>query len=238
MSNPVINQWTFANIWIDENSSMTLDWVINKSFILLILTISSAFFVWNNSEMFIPYILPIGIISFLIALVIIFLKKTSTYLSFVYTILEWLIIWVISFIYEKEFPWIVIHAVLLTFWAFLVMLFLYKSRLITASEKFKNWVLIATGSISFVYVWTFIWILTWWFKIPYIHESWLIWILFSIFVVWIASLNLILDFENIETWIKNKAPKYMEWYASFWLLVTLIWLYLEILKLLSKFRKK
>ncbi len=238
MSNPLMSEWIYSKVWTDYNDSMTLDWTINKSFILVWLTISSAILVWSYAELFLPYILPIVLIAFIIALIIIFAKKTSPYLSPIYAILEWLTIWVISAFYEKELPWIVIQAVSLTFWVFLIMLFLYKSKIIKATENFKSWVVAATWSIAVVYIISLLWMLTWWYNIPFIHESWTVWILFSLFVVWIASLNLILDFDNVEIWVKMKAPKYMEWYTSFWLLVTLIWLYLEILKLLAKSRRR
>lgn len=238
MSNPLMSEWMFSKVWVDENDSMTLDWTINKSFILVWLTILSAIGVWNYSNMFLQFILPISLIAFVVALIIIFAKKTSPYLSPIYAILQWLAIWVISAFYEKELPWIVIQAVSLTFGVFLIMLYLYKSKIIKATENFKSWVVAATGSIALIYLISLFWSLTWWFNIPYIHESWLLWILFSVFVVWIAALNLILDFDNVEKWVHMKAPKYMEWYTSFWLLVTLIWLYLEILKLLAKSRRR
>lgn len=117
------------------------------------------------------------------------------------------------------------------------MLGLYKTKIIKVTENFKTWVIASTWAIALIYLISLTWNLNWWFNIPYIHDSWLYGILFSVFVVWIASLNLILDFDNIEKWVELKAPKYMEWYTSFWLLVTLIWLYLEILKILSKSRK-
>lgn len=238
MSNPLMSASIYYEAWINSKNAMTLDWTINKSFILVWLTILSAIWVWSYSELFLPYISPIISIAFIISLIIIFDKTKSPYLSPIYAILEWLTIWVISSFYEKELPGIVIETVLLTFWVFLIMLFLYKYRIIQATENFKSWILAATLSIALVYIISLIWMLTWFYNIPFIHENWVIWILFSLFVVWIAALNLILDFDNVEIWVKMKAPKYMEWYTSFWLLVTLIWLYLEILKLLSKSKRR
>lgn len=237
MSNPLMSKWMYSKVWINSNNSMTLDWTINKSFILVWLTILSAILVWSYAELFLAYIFPIIIVAFIIWLVIIFAKKSSPYLSPIYAILEWLAIWVISAFYEKELPGIVIQAVSLTFWVFLIMLYLYKSKIIKATENFKSWVVAATWSIALVYIISLLWSWTWWYNIPFIHESWTVWILFSLFVVWIAALNLILDFDNVEIWVEMKAPKYMEWYSSFSLLVTLIWLYIEILKLLAKSRK-
>ena len=233
-----MSEWMYSKVWSEDGDHMTLEWTINKSLFLVWITILSAIWVWNYSEVFFPYILPISLLAFIIALIIIFTKKTSKYLSPIYAIMEWLVIWVISAMYEKELPWIVIQAVSLTFGVFIIMLFLYKSKVIKATENFKSWVVAATGSIALIYIISLFWWLTWWFNIPYIHESWLVWILFSVFVVWIAALNLILDFDNVEIWVKMKAPKYMEWYSSFWLLITLIWLYLEILKLLAKSRRR
>lgn len=238
MSNPMMSEKMFSSVWIWTNDYMTIDWTINKTFFLVFLTIVSAVWVWSYSEIFLPFIIPIAILAFFLALIIIYFKKSSVYISPIYAILEWIAIWVISAFYEKELPWIVIQAVSLTFWVFLIMLFLYKTRIIKATENFKSWVVAATWSIALIYFISLIWYFTWWLNLPYIHESGYVWIIFSLFVVWIASLNLILDFDNIEIWVKVKAPKYMEWYCSFWLLVTLIWLYLEILKLLAKSRKR
>jgi len=242
MSNPLMSEKMFSKVIkkedIKENDIMTLEWAINKSLFLVFFTIISAIWVWNYSELFLPFIFPIAIIAFVIALVIIFFKKTSVYLSVVYAILEWLVIGVISAMYEKELPWIVIQAVSLTFGVFVIMLWLYKYKIIKATENFKTGVVAATWAIALIYIISLIWNIFGIYHIPYIHENWLVWIWFSIFVVWIAALNLILDFDNIEVWVKLKAPKYMEWYTSFWLLVTLIWLYLEILKLLAKSRRR
>jgi len=238
MANPLMNEDMFKKTLSDnENDFMTLDWAINKSLILLTILILSAAYVWNKTDMFLPYMLPIILVAFIIALIIIFFKKTSTYLSIIYAILEWVAIWVISAFYERELPWIVIQAVTLTFWVFAIMLWLYKFKILKATENFKTWVVAATGWIALIYIISLFWMWTWLYNIPMIHESWPVWIIFSVFVVSIAALNLILDFDNIEIWVKMRAPKYMEWYTSFGLLITLIWLYLEILKLLAKSRR-
>ncbi len=238
MANPLMKEEVFKEaLTEDSNDLMTLEWAINKSLILVWILILTAIWVWSHADMFIPYLLPIVLIAFILALIIIFFKKSSPFLTPIYAVLEWLAIWVISAFYERELPWIVIQAVSLTFWVFLIMLFLYKSKLIKVTENFKTWVIASTWAIALIYIISIVWSLTWWFNVPMIHESWMVWILFSLFVVSIASLNLVLDFDNIETWVEMRAPKYMEWYTSFWLLITLVWLYLEILKLLSKSRK-
>jgi len=238
MSNPLMSEWMYSKVWIDKNESMTLEGAINKSYILVWIAIFSAIFVWNNPIIFLPYTLPIIIVAFILSLIIIFNKKSAPYLAPVYAILEGIVIWAISNMYEKDFPGIVIQAVSLTFWVFFIMLSLYKTKIIKVTENFRTWIISATWAIALIYIISLFWSLTWLYNIPYIHESWLVWIIFSVIIVWIAALNLVLDFDNIETWVKMKVPKYMEWYTSFWLLITLIWLYLEILRLLSKARSR
>ena len=143
----------------------------------------------------------------------------------------------VSSMLEFLFPGIVMQAVALTFGTLLCLLLAYKSGFIKATENFKLGVFAATGAIAVIYIITFI--MGFFGKnMPYIHESGTIGILFSLFVVVIAALNLVLDFDFIESGANQKAPKYMEWYAAFGLMVTLIWLYLEMLRLLSKIRSR
>ena len=123
----------------------------------------------------------------------------------------------------------------MTFGTLIALLMAYKSGLIKATENFKLGVVAATGGIALIYVATMV-LGFFGIRIPYIHESGTIGILFSLFVVVIAALNLVLDFDFIETGAEKGAPKFMEWYAAFGLLVTLVWLYLEILRLLAKVR--
>ncbi|PID87432.1 hypothetical protein CSB07_01335 [Candidatus Gracilibacteria bacterium] len=238
MANPLMKEEVFKEaLTEDSNDLMTLEGAINKSLILVGILILTAIGVWSHADMFIPYLLPIVLIAFILALIIIFFKKSSPFLTPIYAVLEGLAIGVISAFYERELPGIVIQAVSLTFGVFLIMLFLYKSKLIKVTENFKTGVIASTGAIALIYIISIVGSLTGWFNVPMIHESGMVGILFSLFVVSIASLNLVLDFDNIETGVEMRAPKYMEWYTSFGLLITLVWLYLEILKLLSKSRK-
>lgn len=237
MSNPLMSEWMYKEVWSwTWWDVMTIDWTLNKSFILLSITVLSAIWIWSYSDLFMPYMLPIIILSSITAFIIIFFKKTAPYLAVLYAVLEGVFIWVISSYYDLMFPWIVMQAVSLTFGVFFIMLYIYKAKIISVDENFKSWLIAATWAIALIYIISILWSLTWWYAVPYIHESWFIGIAFSIFVVWIAALNLILDFDNVEKWVANRAPKYMEWYTSFWLLVTLVWLYLEILRLLAKTR--
>ncbi len=144
----------------------------------------------------------------------------------------------LSAILEARFPGIVIQAVGLTFGTAAALLIVYTSRLIKVTQNFRMGIFAATGGIALVYLATFI-LGFFGIEVPYIHGSGLIGIGFSVFVVVIAALNLVLDFDFIENAsASGQAPKYMEWYGAFGLLVTLIWLYIEILRLLSKLRSR
>lgn len=144
MPNPLMNGMFQKHMVNWEVEKMTLDGTINKSMILLWITILSAIWVWSFAEIFIPLLIPIIIISTVVAFIVIFFKKTASYLSPVYAILEWLSIWVISAFYEAQFPGIVLQAVSLTFWVFIMMLTLYKSKLIKVTENFKTGIVAAT----------------------------------------------------------------------------------------------
>jgi uncharacterized YccA/Bax inhibitor family protein len=174
---------------------------------------------------------------FIVALVTVFKKQWAGVTAPLYALLEGLVLGGISSLLEARYPGIVIQAVGLTFGTLFGLLFAYRSGLIKATENFKLGVVAATGGIALVYLAT---MLLGFFNIsmPYIHESGLIGIGFSLFVVVIAALNLVLDFDFIENGAAQGAPKYMEWYAAFGLMVTLIWLYIEILRLLSKMRSR
>jgi uncharacterized YccA/Bax inhibitor family protein len=133
------------------------------------------------------------------------------------------------------YPGIVLQAVALTFGVCAVMLALYRARVIKVTETFRSCVFAATGAICLVYFATFL-LGLFGVRVPYIHQGGTIGIIFSLVVVGIASMNLMLDFDFIEKGAEVGAPKFMEWYAAFGLMVTLIWLYIEILNLLMKLR--
>lgn len=179
----------------------------------------------------------VGVIGgFVAALVTIFFKKASPIMAPIYALLEGLAIGGISAFYEVKFPGIVIQAVGLTFGTLFCLLAAYKSGLIRATENFKLGVVAATGSIALLYLVDMA-LMFFGKPIGFIHDGGTFGILFSVVVVVIAALNLVLDFDFIESGVEGGSPKYMEWYAAFGLLVTLVWLYLEILRLLSKSRK-
>ena len=152
-----------------------------------------------------------------------------------YSILEGFFLGGISAIFENQYPGIVIQAVSLTLGTLFCLLLAYRSGLIKATENFKLGVAAATGGIALIYLSTLV-LGIFGVNMPFIHESGMIGIGFSLFVVTVAALNLVLDFDFIENGVAHGAPKYMEWYAAFGLMVTLIWLYIEILRLLMKLR--
>ena len=170
---------------------------------------------------------------FVLALITIFKQHLAKYTVPAYSIFQGLALGGISKFFETMYPGIVTQAVMLTFGTLGALLLAYISGLIKPTENFKLGIVAATGGIAFVYLIS--WVLSWFsVSVPLIHSNSNMGILFSIGVVVIAALNLVLDFDFIEEGAEKGAPKYMEWYGAFGLMVTLIWLYLEILRLLAK----
>ncbi|MFZ5979635.1 MAG: Bax inhibitor-1/YccA family protein [Candidatus Zixiibacteriota bacterium] len=245
-SNPALTKEVFtraAQTTAAGEETMTIGGAVNRSAFLLLLLILAAVYVWmrfvgvENPPSLTPWILGGTLGGLVVALIIIFVKRSAPYLSPVYAVLEGLALGGISTLMESRFPGIVLQAVALTFGTLLVLLAAYKSGLIKATENFKLGVVAATGAIALIYIATMV-LGIFGVNIPYIHESGIVGIIFSLVVVVIAALNLVLDFDFIETGAERGAPRYMEWYAAFGLLVTLVWLYLEILRLLSKIRSR
>ncbi len=242
-ANPALNKNTFTNLTHTAQSDavMSIQGTVNKTAVLLSLTLITSAWTWNrffesgNSAAVMPLVMVGAIGGFIVAMITVFKKTWAPITAPVYAALEGLFLGGISAIFEMRFPGIVIQAVGLTFGTLFCLLMAYKSGLIRATENFKLGVVAATGGIALVY---FISIIMGFFgfQMPFIHESGIIGIGFSLFVVVIAALNLVLDFDFIENGAAMGAPRYMEWYAAFGLLVTLIWLYVEILRLLSKLR--
>lgn len=220
---------------------MTLQGAVNKSFILIVMLLVPALYVFNQAAGnpgMAKLALYGGMISGLVlALVTAFKKEWSPVTAPMYAVAEGFFLGAISYMFESRFPGIALQAVLLTAGVFLGLLGAYSMKLIKATENFKLGVFAATMGIGVVYLLSFV-LSFFGIQIPYIHESGLVGIGFSVFVVIIAALNLVLDFDFIENGCESGAPKYMEWYASFGLLVTLVWLYVEILRLLSKLKSR
>ncbi len=235
--NPALTSKIFLELGrADTANAMTIQGTVNKTGLALLLLMASATLTWNSPEA--SGLIWAGALGgFIVALITIFNKTAAPYTVPVYAVLEGLFLGGISRIFESMYPGIVQQAVFLTFVTLGALLLAYRSGLIKATENFKLGVTAATGGIAFVYL---VSIVMGFFGIHFsmIHSSGPMGILFSAFVVVIAALNLVMDFDFIEEGAENGAPKYMEWYGAFGLLVTLIWLYLEILRLLAKLRQR
>jgi len=243
-SNPVLRESTFQDLQVGTSEQMTFQGVVNKTALLLVLLTLSASFVWiqfykggSRPEIVAPW-LTVGVIGGLIvALVTVFKPQWSMFTAPIYAALEGLFIGGISGIFEASYPGIVFQAVSLTFGTLFALLFAYKTGIIRATEQFKLGVFAATAGIAILYLITMV--LSFFnIQVPFIYGNSGWGIAFSVFVVVIAALNLIIDFDMIETGVKARAPKYMEWYGGFALMVTLVWLYIEFLRLLSKVRSR
>ncbi|MCK4532600.1 Bax inhibitor-1/YccA family protein [bacterium] len=236
--NPALKSDVFTSVdSFGSTEVMSIQGTVNKTMFLLLLTLVSASWVWSNAVRWMPFMLPLAIGGFIVALITIFKKEWAMVSAPVYAVVEGLFLGVISAFMERAYPGIVIQAVALTFGTLFCLLIAYKSKLIRVTDNFRLGVVSATGAIALIYGVTII-LGFFGIRMPFIHESGLIGIGFSLFVVVIASLNLVLDFDFIEKGAEANAPKYMEWYAAFGLMVTLIWLYLEMLRLLSKMRRR
>jgi uncharacterized YccA/Bax inhibitor family protein len=250
-SNPALGQNTFSDAarsqyggsLVDAASRMTLSGTVNKTGILLLCAIATAAWTWNQfmqtHDLTVagPALMLGALGGFIVAMVTVFKKEWSPVTSPIYALLEGLVLGGISAMFELRYPGIAMEAVALTFGTLFVMLFLYKSRVIKVTQKFRMGVFAATGGIAVFYLLT--WLLSMFHISVFasVFGAGPIGIAFSLFVVAIAALNLVLDFDFVEQGVAYGAPKYMEWYAAFGIIVTLVWLYLEILRLLSKMRR-
>jgi uncharacterized YccA/Bax inhibitor family protein len=242
-ANPALNDKTFAGFRAATAESMTVNGTVGKTALLLGLALLGAGWVWKmfftagNAAQVMPWMIG-GLVGGLVfAMVTIFKREWAGVTAPAYALLEGLFLGGISAFFEARFPGIVIQAVGLTFGTLLALLAAYRSGIIRATENFKLGVVAATGGIFVVYLVSMV-MGFFGIRMPFIHDSGIIGIGFSLFVVVVAALNLVLDFDFIEHGAERGAPKYMEWYAAFGLIVTLVWLYLEILRLLSKLQSR
>tara|TARA_E500000331_G_C17168464_1_gene674994 strand:- start:413 stop:1156 length:744 start_codon:yes stop_codon:yes gene_type:complete len=235
--NPALSKNTFKNMDFSQSNRMTLEGTVNKTIIALILLFASASYSFANANT--GFVWFGFIVGFILAIVTIFKKEWAPYTVPLYAVFEGLALGGISYIYASMYTGIVQQAIFLTFGIFGSLLFAYKTRIIKPTENFKLGLFAATGGIFLVYLISFI-MSFFGAGLPIMNpqNSSLMSIGFSLFVVIIASLNLVLDFDFIEEASEVGAPKYMEWYGVFGLLVTLIWLYLEILRLLAKLNSR
>jgi uncharacterized YccA/Bax inhibitor family protein len=236
-ANPALTASTFLDVAGSGRDTMTLEGAVTKTGILLLLLTAAAGATWTLGTAGVPLGLAGMVAGLILALVTIFKKEWSPVTAPMYALAEGLTLGTISILSEMRFPGIAAQAVALTFGILFALLAAYRSGLISPTENFKLGIAAATGGIALVYLASFV-LGFFGVSIPLIHESGLVGIGFSVFVVVIAALNLVLDFDFIEQGVANRAPRYMEWYAAFGLMVTLIWLYLEILNLLRKLNSR
>ena len=243
-SNPAMTGKIFekAGTAVEGSSTMTINGTINKIGIMLLLVIAAAAYTWNIVMGADPgrasTLAMVGAIGgFIMALLTIFRPKSAAITAPIYAILEGLFLGAISAIINARYPGVAFQAVLLTIGTLFTMLFLYRSGRIRATPRFRRGVMMATGAVFFAYLISWIMSL---FGMPmgFMHSAGPLGILINLVIIVIAALNLIMDFDFIEKGSQMGAPKYMEWYGAFGLMVTLIWLYIEFLRLLSRFSSR
>ncbi len=251
-SNPALSDKTFSGLddsqygsggIIDATARMTLSGTVNKTGLLLIFCLATALYTWHlfladrNVAAVMPLMM-VGLFAGLIlAMITIFVQKAAPFTAPLYALAEGLVLGGISATLEVRYPGIAIQAVSLTFGTLFALLFLYSSRIIKVTEKLRLGIFAATGGIAVFYL---VQMVVGFFGIHFnaVNNSSPLSIGFSVFVVIIAALNLVLDFDFIERGVQAGAPKYMEWYGAFGIMVTLVWLYLEILRLLTKINNR
>lgn len=243
--NPTLSEKQFQqSIPVDSGETMTVRGTMNKFGFLMLMVMAGAAFAWqwfDAGKEIMPMMLVGALGGLVVALVITFKKEWSGYLAPAYALLEGLFVGAISayfnFIFQDKYPGIISHAVLLTFAVAASMYLMYTLRIIKVTEKLRSIIFVATASIAFFYLLT--WVLGFFnIRFEFLTTGSTFGIIFSLAVIVIAALNLLLDFDMIEQGSAMGAPKYMEWYGAFGLLVTLVWLYLEILRLLAKMNSR
>ena len=238
--NPALNSKAFERFDVFEPArAMTIEGTTIKTGFLLMLAAIAAVFTWvqfmTNEQAAMPWMWGGAIGGLVLAIATIFKPTWAPITAPGYAMAEGLFLGGISAMYNSWYEGIVFQAVVLTSTTLLSMLIVYRAGWVRATEKFKAGLFAATGAIFLVYLISMV-MGMFGHAVPYIHDSGLIGIGFSLIVVVIAALNLVLDFDFIEQGAARQAPKYMEWYGAFGLMVTLVWLYIEILRLLSKLR--
>lgn len=241
-SNPVWNAKTFAEIAPSRDTvqRMSTDGVVLKTGMLALLLLVTTTYSWRvafaeeNPDAAIV-LLGWGIFGGLVTgLIVMIWPRSAVFFAPVYALFEGLFLGSISAIFERAYPGIVIPSVILTFGVLFVMLGVYRTGWIQVTDTFTWGVTAATGAIALIYLTD---LALWWFGyggVPFVHEGGVLGILFSLVVVGVAALNLVLDFEFVVQGVQRGAPKYMEWVAAFGLMVTIIWVYVEILRFLAK----
>jgi uncharacterized YccA/Bax inhibitor family protein len=247
--NPALSEKRFRDTILDDvvthDNAMTVKGTLQKFGFLLIMVLGTSFYSWKEfaeGGNVMPLVLTGAIGGLVVAIVLVFKKEWSPFLAPAYALLEGLFVGAISATYNAVFaekaPNLIMNAVGLTLGTAVAMYLLYSFKVIKATEKFKSIIITATAGIAIFYLIVWVMRMFGFDNMAFLHEGSLMGIGFSLFVVAIAALNLILDFDMIEQGTQLGAPKYMEWYGAFGLMVTIVWLYLEILRLLSKLNSR
>ena len=240
MANPILNDRFTQAEGVINGQVMTINGTLDKTFLLFLCALLPAAYTWNQFMSGFTdkayMLMTVGaIVGFIFALIVAFTR--NKYLTPLYAVCEGLFLGGISAVFNAQYLGIVIQAVLGTFASMFTMLGLYRIGVIKCTDKFRSIIFIATISVAVLYL--IQWIGSFFhYSIPAIFGSGTIGIGFSVIVVAIAALNLILDFDFIEKGAQAMLPKDYEWYGAFGLMVTLVWLYIEILRLLAKLRDR
>ena len=235
--NPALRDNVFVSAGSTSAGAMTIQGTVNKTFLLSFLLLLTASWAWNNPLAAAKWIFPAILAGLVIGFITIFKKEAAPVTAPIYALIEGVILGAISSFFEAAYQGIVLQAIMLTLGVLFSLLLAYRSGLIRATENFKLGIVAATGGIMILYLVDLV-MGFWGNHISFIYSSGPGGIIFSVIVVIIAALNLVMDFDFIEKGAERGAPKYMEWYGAFGLMVTLIWLYLEILRLLAKSRRR
>lgn len=221
----------------DWSNSMTVQGTANKTLVLLFISLITASWVWSNPAGLMSLFWPAMIVGFITAMLTTFKREWAPITAPIYAAVEGVLLGGISAYFETMYPGIVMQSVGLTFGTMFALLAIYKAGIIKVTDNFRIGLFAATGGIALYYFLSII-LNIFGINAPLIHDGGMLGIGFSLVVVVVAALNLVLDFDFIEHGANMGAPKYMEWYGAFGLMVTLIWLYIEIIRLLSKLRDR
>lgn len=237
--NPVLRDDVFLKErQLGSTEVMTMEGAINKSITALGLCFLAALLTWHYALAYAaPIVLGGSILGLILVVVTSFKPTIAPATTPLYALIEGAVLGAVSYFFEAKYPGIAFQAILLTFGVLGVMLVIYRLRIIQVTQKLRVAIVAGTGAVALIYLTGFV-LGFFGIQIPYIHESGPIGIGFSLVVIGLAAFSLLLDFDSIESGVKRGAPRYMEWFSALGLLVTLVWLYLEILRLLSKLRSR
>jgi uncharacterized YccA/Bax inhibitor family protein len=240
--NPVIKESTFQEAASGNRTGnvMTINGTVGKMAFLLLMVMAAAIYSWGalgRQQNLMPFLLVGGIGGFVLALIITFKQDWAPFLAPAYALAEGFFLGVISVLYNARFEGIVFQAVSITFGVFLAMLILYRSRIIRVNDTFRSVMFTAVAGIGLFYLLVIV-LRLFGMDMPFLHDGSILSIVISLVIAGVAAFNLMLYFDMIESGAQYGAPKYMEWYSAFGLLVNLIWLYLEILRLLANVNRR